>query len=302
MFAPTPVIGGADTAIWLWCFWHGGFAVGVLRFVLMRDRPAGHGHATRLILGVVALVALSTLVATLGLPWLPTLLQGGNFNRLIDLGIGPVVLALTLAAAILVLTQLRCRDPVSAWLWVAMVAATLDVALTLFGGGRFTLGWYSARVLSLITGMTVLFSLLSELVREAGRVAQLNGELEHLLCTDVLTRVANRRAFDNALASEWRRASREATPLSLLIVDVDFFKGFNDRYGHPAGDDCLRRVAGALREALLRPADIAARVGGEEFGLLLPLTDESAPGKSPNGFGMAWFNSDCRMSRAHSVT
>ncbi len=97
--------------------------------------------------------------------------------------------------------------------------------------------------------------------------------LKNLALLDGLTGVANRRRFDEALPSEWRRCARNQAPLSLAMVDVDRFKGFNDRYGHLAGDDCLRQVAQALSGALHRPADLIARFGGEEFVLLLPETD-----------------------------
>ena len=91
--------------------------------------------------------------------------------------------------------------------------------------------------------------------------------------TDQLTGLANRRAFDDALLREYRRARREKQSLGLVMIDVDWFKPFNDRHGHVAGDDCLRRVAGAISSALQRPGDVAARYGGEEFAALLPDTD-----------------------------
>jgi diguanylate cyclase (GGDEF)-like protein len=90
---------------------------------------------------------------------------------------------------------------------------------------------------------------------------------------DGLTGVCNRRHFDERLANEWARAQRQGSSLSLLMVDVDQFKLFNDEYGHQAGDDCLRRVAAALKQLLKRPADLLARYGGEEFVCLLPDTD-----------------------------
>lgn len=91
--------------------------------------------------------------------------------------------------------------------------------------------------------------------------------------TDPLTGIANRRSFDDRLAAEWRRAVREETNLAAIMIDVDLFKSFNDRYGHVVGDICLKRVAAALRETVRRPGDLVARVGGEEFCALLPATD-----------------------------
>jgi diguanylate cyclase (GGDEF)-like protein len=89
---------------------------------------------------------------------------------------------------------------------------------------------------------------------------------------DGLTNVCNRRYFEERMVIEWARAARQRTPLSMLMIDVDYFKRYNDRYGHQAGDDCLRRVASELKESLKRPSDLVARYGGEEFVCLLPET------------------------------
>jgi diguanylate cyclase (GGDEF)-like protein len=104
------------------------------------------------------------------------------------------------------------------------------------------------------------------------RLRAVNEQLEQLSDTDPLTSLGNRRLFDRRLAEEWQRARRHGLPLSLLIVDIDHFKAYNDTYGHPAGDRCLRRVADALRHAAQRSSDLVARYGGEEFALLLPHT------------------------------
>jgi diguanylate cyclase (GGDEF)-like protein len=94
--------------------------------------------------------------------------------------------------------------------------------------------------------------------------------MQQLLATDALTGIANRRSFDAALDREWRRCGRRGQPLSLLMIDVDHFKAYNDRFGHQRGDECLRRVARALTDCIDRPADLVARYGGEEFVCLLP--------------------------------
>jgi diguanylate cyclase (GGDEF)-like protein len=97
--------------------------------------------------------------------------------------------------------------------------------------------------------------------------------LKNLSTLDGLTGIANRRRFDEIIAQEWLRARRNLTPLSLLLMDIDLFKNYNDHYGHQAGDDCLQKVAKGLDQVARRPADLLARYGGEEFVLLLPETD-----------------------------
>ncbi len=99
--------------------------------------------------------------------------------------------------------------------------------------------------------------------------------LENLSATDGLTGIPNRRQFDEFLAREWRRAVRSQLPLSLIMMDIDYFKAFNDCYGHLAGDDCLRQVAQVLATGARRPADLVARYGGEEFVCVLPETEWS---------------------------
>lgn len=99
-----------------------------------------------------------------------------------------------------------------------------------------------------------------------------NAALEALSLTDALTHLANRRRYDQCLSSEWRRCLREKLPLSLLLLDVDWFKSYNDTYGHPRGDVCLKQIAEAAQDVVFRPGDLVARIGGEEFAVILPNT------------------------------
>ena len=100
-------------------------------------------------------------------------------------------------------------------------------------------------------------------------------QLSLLARTDGLTGLANRRAFDEALEREWKRTVREGSQMSLLLLDIDHFKQFNDEYGHQVGDDCLRTVAAAIRGSVRRATDVVARYGGEEIVVILPSTDSS---------------------------
>ncbi|MBU1054918.1 MAG: diguanylate cyclase [Proteobacteria bacterium] len=94
--------------------------------------------------------------------------------------------------------------------------------------------------------------------------------LEHMLAIDSLTEIPNRRHFDKVFESEWNRAKRSGSLVSLVILDIDYFKKFNDNYGHPAGDECLKLVAQELKQCIKRSGEIIARYGGEEFAAILP--------------------------------
>ncbi len=130
----------------------------------------------------------------------------------------------------------------------------------------------------IILGMLVFgFRLLREIragERSAAALRQAHDELHLLTLKDSLTGLGNRRQFDNLLPVELARAQRNGQPLSLLMIDIDHFKAYNDHYGHPAGDLCLQAVAGVVASAARRPGDLAARYGGEEMVLLLPNCDE----------------------------
>jgi diguanylate cyclase (GGDEF)-like protein len=114
-----------------------------------------------------------------------------------------------------------------------------------------------------------------ETVADNTRVMDIETKLRGLAALDGLTGLANRRAFDATLASEWRRAIRSGAPLSLLMVDIDHFKQYNDAFGHQGGDQCLITMAQTLAESLLRAGDFPARYGGEEFVVVLPNTNEA---------------------------
>jgi diguanylate cyclase (GGDEF)-like protein len=111
-----------------------------------------------------------------------------------------------------------------------------------------------------------------ELLEVTRKLEEANRKLEQLSTQDGLTGIANRRQFNRYLAIEWGRAVREQYWLALILIDIDAFKPYNDHYGHPAGDDCLIKVAHILQKTVKRPTDLVARYGGEEFAVILPHT------------------------------
>jgi diguanylate cyclase len=125
-----------------------------------------------------------------------------------------------------------------------------------------------------IFGLIVLSQLRQRMVMER-ELRHAHQAMREMALTDSLTGLGNRRRLDSALLDEIRLAKRQRSSLSLIMLDVDYFKRYNDRYGHAAGDDCLSAVGGAIQQAVKRPGDLAVRYGGEEFTVLLPNTDSA---------------------------
>jgi diguanylate cyclase (GGDEF)-like protein len=148
------------------------------------------------------------------------------------------------------------------YLWGVLVAHNYSTA-------RKWQEWEIAFLQKLSTQVTLA-------IQQSELYAQLqnaNQQLRQLAILDGLTGIANRRYFDRILNKEWKRLTREQQPLSLLLCDIDYFKDYNDTYGHPSGDHCLTEVAAVLKQATKRAADLVARYGGEEFAVILPNTN-----------------------------
>ena len=142
------------------------------------------------------------------------------------------------------------------------------------GGDDYLLKPISEVVLQAkMRAMQRLVEMQRTLVNVSHQLNAANKELQRLSTTDGLTGIPNRRMFDELSVREWRRCERMKKPIALVMLDIDNFKLFNDEYGHQAGDDCLRAVAGQVARAAPRAADLAARYGGEEFVLVLGETD-----------------------------
>jgi diguanylate cyclase (GGDEF)-like protein len=146
--------------------------------------------------------------------------------------------------------------------WFRLLGALGALALAFAG--------YQGRIRQLAARERLLARLVKERTRELEQANQMLARFSYL---DAVTGIANRRNFDDGLELEWRRLNREPGPLSLVMIDIDHFKPFNDTYGHQKGDECLKLVAQTLRHTLHRPGDLCARYGGEEFGVILPGTD-----------------------------
>lgn len=152
---------------------------------------------------------------------------------------------------------------------VVTVALSVDEVLAAWKRKALVLSAMTGALCLAVVGLTVLFQ------RELRRRKKAETKLRRIARTDDLTGLLNRRGFRETFEREWKQAIRSGSPLSMLYLDVDFFKSFNDRYGHSEGDEVLRKIAYALEANIRRPRDIAARHGGEEFAVVLPETDKT---------------------------
>lgn len=132
--------------------------------------------------------------------------------------------------------------------------------------------WYSVQAIPYDQGILIVVRDISDRKECELILHRTNNVLYQQSVTDDLTKISNRRAFDIYLQQEWKRSKREKLPLSLMMIDIDYFKLYNDHYGHDAGDRCLHTVAQTIRQAVKRPSDFVARYGGEEFAVILPNT------------------------------
>jgi len=281
VFSPTGLLGaGPQTAVWIWVFWHGGFPALVTASLFARSVPASLTHRTlaRVVaVGAVAVAVGLCILATAGQSHLPPLVaRSGSYTQLSDSPAGIIVEALCLAALGLHVSTTRVRSLMDLWLAVALVGALIDVTLTLSAGARYSVGWYAARVASMVSSSAVLGMLIYETTGLYRRLSETHRKLVETSARDGLTGVFNRAYFDDRFAREFSLASVSKQPLCVLLLDVDHFKQYNDTYGHMAGDDCLKKVAGALSGTLRRQGDFVARYGGEEFVVVLPSCEPAA--------------------------
>jgi diguanylate cyclase (GGDEF)-like protein len=284
-------LAGAQTSSAMYMFWHSGFPLIVIAYT--RFKPDGLAAATQAqepqgsvrlrvlatMAAVFAVVIAYTLCATWGRDYIPVFLDGDRTTV-----VGHVALAIVWTLSLVALLTVWRRKPhtvLDMWLLVVMCVWLCDIALAaILNTGRYDLGWYVGRIYGLLSASFLLIVLLFENARHYAQLVQMSVELSsankalaQLSRQDGLTGLANRRCFDDILSHEWRRAQRSGTPLALAMFDVDFFKPFNDRYGHVAGDECLRNVARVLQQHAGRASDCVARYGGEEFAIIYPVTD-----------------------------
>lgn len=280
VFAPHGLLGALpQSAAWMWIFWHAGFPSFVLLALLARERMARtaisaqrmRGWTIALIGGPAATAALLCVLA-LKVPLPPAFRPPGDAAVLPVNAVALVVWTLNALALAAVLLTGRLRTTLDLWLAIAVLACLTDTTLNLLSANRFTVGWYVARVFSMFTPGVLVCVLAWEVTMLYQRLFEAHATLMRSSARDGLTGVYNRSHFNDHFHLLFLQARRQGEPLSLLMVDVDHFKAYNDAFGHVKGDACLIAVANALTGVVRRPADLVARYGGEEFAIVLPNT------------------------------
>ena len=278
-----PLGAGRQTAIWVWLLWHGGFPLLVTFALVMKsqapidDRHQRKWRGSWAIGGTIGLAIVLCLVVASTSGLLPNLVTSDGCCR--HLSAGPAALsvwALCSVALVFHVFTSRLRTSMDLWLAVALLAGLVDVTLTLGAGARYSVGWYAARVASMVSSCTLLGMLMHEASGLYRKLTHAHRALKVSSVRDGLTGVFNRAYFNERYPREIDMAIRSALPLSVLLVDVDHFKAYNDTFGHLAGDECLRQVAQTLDAALKRQGDFVARYGGEEFVVVFPGCDAAA--------------------------
>lgn len=277
VFSPTGLLGaGPQSAVWLWVLWHGGFPLGILAYCAVEARwgnkPLSRGKSHVLLFSLLILVPV--LVGALGV-WvtvfqasLPMIVQKGNYNLLWTSGVGPVVLGLNVLAAGMVLKVTKGRSVLQLWLFVSVLALLLDVTLTLLAGSRYSIGWYVARMNSLVSASIVLAALLLEITSLYVRLVQQEKSLKYQALHDSLTSLPNRAHFAEVLEERLLEVKVQGGQGAILFIDLDGFKQVNDSKGHDCGDLLLIEVAKRLLTCV-RANDLVARMGGDEFTVIL---------------------------------
>jgi diguanylate cyclase (GGDEF)-like protein len=266
-----------QSSAWLWLEWHLFFAASPAAYVAARrwwdgaDERTFRAFEARVALLFVAIVAL-IVPPVIWLDGLPAFTVQGSWTPLATAA-SLAVLAVALASVVLLFAQNRFRSILELWLAVAAVLLIADVSVSRFGGGVFTIGWYVSRGYVLFASGTLLTALILQTANVYAHLARTTERLRDESLTDALTGLANRRRFDAHFAQVMADGARSARAVALLMIDVDNFKDFNDAFGHPAGDRCLRSIAESARASVPRASDLVARFGGEELVVVLAETE-----------------------------
>lgn len=284
------LLGGPQTATWLWCLWHIGPVVGILVYTVMAQREGdtvaeadGPQVVLRFVAVVLALLGLSVFAVTTLHDLLPVMDLDGNYHRITTSGVAPAI-QLAIAGALVALWRRGgYRTELNLWLSVALVALMFDDAITMVGGSRLSGGWYVGRINALISAAVMVLAYVHEINRVYKKVAAdaralqvSNTQLTTAVGQaqlDSLTRLPRRALFMDQLRHLQAQQRQSGHALALLFIDLDGFKKVNDTKGHLVGDLVLAQTADVLRRTI-RVGDAVGRHGGDEFVIAVTAAQE----------------------------
>jgi diguanylate cyclase (GGDEF)-like protein len=282
VFSQAGLFGASQvSAPWVWLTWHFAYAVSIFVAAVIIPVPRAPENRRGLVAKVVlaapiVIVSAATVVAVRWGTELSHTLSRADYLRPVHGPMGLVVWAMGLVALIALGIKTKFRSLLQLWTGVSVLAFLCETAMMLTSLQRFTVGWYFSRGIIVVSSTLLLSALLFEIdgLYSAAYVA--NRVLRERSIRDSLTGVFLRRYLTEQLATELGRSRRKKEPLSFLLLDIDWFKQYNDQFGHQAGDDCLVAVCEAAQKHLRRHGDFLARYGGEEFAIVLPNTPVGA--------------------------
>ncbi|MGA2395442.1 MAG: sensor domain-containing diguanylate cyclase [Candidatus Lustribacter sp.] len=266
-------LGASPTAYqYLWMLSRTGLLVALLAYQWLRmaerSEPLAGGRGRSAIGGLVAAYVVLT-PAAIWLPRLPPTIEDGKWSPIFLQLMVPAIVLLAAASVVETIRSRKRANVLDAWAAMIPFGIIVETYLALVGISRFTSGWYASRVVVLFATSAVLTVLLVQAARLYADLIERAVVLEGEAHTDTLTGLPNRRRFDEEFTRAFGSAIRRSSPIGIAVIDIDFFKNYNDALGHQAGDEALRRIARAIAESVERSGDFAARYGGEEFVVIL---------------------------------
>lgn len=263
-----------QSSIWVWVIWHTIFPLYIMLYAtsLWRNVHITPFFAKLIGWGTLFLIIDIFLAVTVFSEYLPKVVENDSYTLLTQSRMGLIIFLLNVLSALYLVIVTKVRTRQDLWLSIVLMAYAIDVLLSLKGVEFYSIGFYGGRLYTAIGASTLFIVFVHNVTLISRRLQEINSQLNEMAMTDPLTAIANRRHFDEQLSAFIKQSRRDNEPLTLLMIDVDHFKKYNDIYGHPAGDLCLQQIASVLRDELRRPLDLVARVGGEEFAAILPHT------------------------------
>ncbi|MBC5809671.1 MAG: GGDEF domain-containing protein [Candidatus Eremiobacteraeota bacterium] len=280
--APFPPGTQGHTGAWLWMAWHGFFLVSIAIYAWSDSFFSRSNVAPEVVRKIIrsyatAMTTIAALCATAIVYFSESLppMEGTQYSWLFKTLVEQLI-AICAVVLVVLVARTRLRQPTHLWLAVIVLCSSFEIAIDgELLKSSFTFGWYAGLVEGLASQAVMLIVLLRRTNEQIVRVVADNETLAEATVRDSMTGLRNRRGFDERLDQALGDARTAGAPVALLALDLDYFKQYNDYFGHVAGDEALRAVAGAIEKITTRSRDIACRIGGEEFAVVLPFTDDA---------------------------